>query len=164
MGKFAGIFAAIGLAVGSIGTAVAALATGFISLALWQMPLAVVGAMLVISGPSMLLAAMKLRQRNLGPLLDANGWAINARARINIPFGGSLTHLAELPPGAKRALTDPYADKKKPWLLYLALLVLLAAAGWGWRTGRLQQLLHRPHGEPAKVEPPKPAEPAKPPG
>lgn len=103
--KFAGIFAAIGLALGAIGTALAAVVTGFLQLAWWQMPIVVLGVMLLVSGPSMLLAALKLRQRNLGPLLDANGWAINARARIGIAFGARLTALAQLPPGAQRPLS-----------------------------------------------------------
>jgi len=125
--KFAGIFAAIGLAVGALGTALAAVVTGFLGLRWWQMPLAVGGLMLMISGPSMALAWFKLRNRNLGPILDANGWAVNARARINIPFGTSLTHLAKLPEGAERSLADPYAEKKKPWGFYLFLLVLAVA-------------------------------------
>lgn len=131
--KFAGIFAAIGLAFGAIGTALAAIVTGFLSLKAWQMPMVLLGIMLLISGPSMLLAFLKLRRRNLGPLLDANGWAVNARALINIPFGTSLTRMAELPAGAERSLVDPYASKKPvwPWLL---LAAALAAAGWyGWQ-------------------------------
>jgi hypothetical protein len=134
-GKFAGIFAAIGLAIGAIGTALASVVTGFLNLAWWQIPLAIIGVVLIISGPSMIIAAMKLRQRNLGPLLDANGWAVNARALINIPFGGSLTHLAKLPPGSERALTDPYAERQQPWGLYLALGVLAGVAIAGWRYG-----------------------------
>lgn len=134
-GKFAGIFAAIGLAIGAIGTALASVITGFLNLAWWQIPLAIIGVVLLISGPSMIIAAMKLRQRNLGPLLDANGWAVNARALINIPFGGSLTQLAKLPPGSERALTDPYAEKRQPWGLYLALGVLAGVALAGWRYG-----------------------------
>lgn len=125
VGRFAGVFAAIGLAVGAIGTAAAAVVTGFLDLQWWQMPLAVVGIVVVISGPSMLLAALKLRERNLAPILDASGWAINTRARINIPFGAALTDLAALPPGAKRRLTDPYADKKRPWKTYAAIVILL---------------------------------------
>lgn len=140
-GKFAGIFAAIGLAIGAIGTALATVVTGFLNLAWWQIPLAVIGVVLIISGPSMIIAAMKLRQRNLGPLLDANGWAVNARALINIPFGGSLTHLAKLPPGSERALTDPYAEKRQPWGLYLALGVLAGVALAGWRYGWWVRLL-----------------------
>lgn len=125
--KFAGIFAAVGLAVGAIGTALASVVTGFLGLKAWQMPLALLGLMLVISGPSMAMAFFKLRNRNLGPILDANGWAVNTRARINIPFGTALTHMAALPEGAERALTDPYAEKKTPWKAYL----VLGAVGMG---------------------------------
>ena len=132
VGKFAGIFAAIGLAVGAIGTALAAVLTGLLALKWWQMPLAIGGLMLMISGPAMVLAWFKLRSRNLGPILDANGCAVNARARINIPFGTSLTQLAQLPEGAERALTDPYAEKERPWKTYavIAVIVFIAAAWW----------------------------------
>jgi hypothetical protein len=134
--KFAGIFAAIGLAVGALGTVLASLVAGLFSLAWWQFPLAVSGLMLLISGPAVLLAWFKLRSRNLGPLLDANGWAINARARINIPFGTSLTQLATLPEGADRSVTDPYADAQSPWgwvaILGVALGLLAA-----WKAGLL---------------------------
>ncbi|MCK9283024.1 MAG: hypothetical protein M0P39_01950 [Rhodocyclaceae bacterium] len=134
VGKFAGIFAAIGLAVGALGTALASVLTGMLALKWWQMPLAITGLMLAVSGPAMAMAWFKLRSRNLGPLLDANGWAVNARARINIPFGTSLTALAELPPGAERALTDPYADKKAPWGLYLFVVALLAGGAFAlWK-------------------------------
>ena len=125
VGKFAGIFSAIGLAVGAIGTAIASVVTGLIGLKAWQIPLAIIGLLLVISGPSMVIAYFKLRKRNLAPLLDANGWAINTRAIINIPFGTSLTHLATLPPGAQRSFTDPFAEKKTPWKFYLFLIVLI---------------------------------------
>ena len=100
----------------------------------WQMPLAVGGLMLLISGPAMVLAWFKLRSRNLGPILDANGWAVNARARINIPFGTSLTQLAQLPEGAERSLSDPYAEKERPWKVYLAIgAILFVAAAWWTR-------------------------------
>jgi hypothetical protein len=137
--KFAGIFAAIGLAIGAIGTALAAVVTGFLGLGWWQMPLAVVGLILAISGPSMLLAWLKLHQRNLGPLLDANGWAVNTLARINIPFGATLTATATLPSGAERSLRDPFADKKRPWRLYLFLVVVFAVLGGLWQQGYLPQ-------------------------
>ncbi len=123
--KFAGIFAAIGLAVGAIGTAIASVITGFMQLIWWQMPLAIGGIILLISGPSMIIAWLKLRQRTLGPILDANGWAVNARARINIPFGRSLTKVAALPPGAERSLEDPFADKKSVWPKLLLIIIII---------------------------------------
>jgi hypothetical protein len=126
VGKFAGIFAAIGLAVGALGTAVASVLTGLLGMKLWQLPLVIIGLLLLISGPAVIVAWFKLRSRNLGPLLDANGWAVNARARINIPFGTSLTQLAALPANAEHSLTDPYAEKPAPWKGIVIGLFILA--------------------------------------
>ena len=100
--RFAGIFAAISLAFGVIATVLSAMITGFLALEGWQMPIAILGVMLLISAPSMIMAWFKLRQRQLSPILDANGWAVNSHAKINIPFGTTLTLLATLPKGAKR--------------------------------------------------------------
>lgn len=132
VGKFAGIFAAIGLAIGAIGGILASIVSGVLGLKLWQIPLALAGLVLLISGPAVLLAWFKLKKRSLAPILDANGWAINARARINIPFGTSLTRQAVLPPGANRSLVDPFADKKAlwPYLLMAAALIATLAGMW----------------------------------
>jgi hypothetical protein len=74
-------------------------------------------------------AWLKLRQRNLGPILDANGWALNANARINVPFGESLTRVATLPQGSRVDMLDPYAEKGAPW--WIAVVVVAAfAVGW----------------------------------
>ena len=133
--RFAGIFAAMGLAIGAIGTALAAIAAGFLSLLWWQMPLALLGVVLLISGPSMVLAWFKLRKRNLAPILDANGWAVNTRAGINIAFGTVLTQLAKLPRGSECALADPYAGKRNAWLWWLLAILLALAVHYGWQHG-----------------------------
>ncbi len=125
VGKFVGIFAAIGLAVGAIGTAIGSLIAGFLGLTWWKMPIAFVGLLLLISGPSMIIAYLKLRKRNLAPILDANGWAINASAVVNIHFGNTLTHLAELPKGAKINLNDPFTKKKRPILPAIFIISVL---------------------------------------
>jgi hypothetical protein len=125
VGKFVGIFAAIGLAVGAIGTAIASLVAGFLGLTWWKMPIAFIGLLLLISGPSMIIAYLKLRKRNLAPILDANGWAINASAVVNIQFGNTLTHLAELPKGAKINLNDPFTKKKRPILPAIFIISIL---------------------------------------
>jgi hypothetical protein len=134
-----GTVAAIGVAIGGIGAMFTGVLTAFFGLGLW-MPLGIIAVLLGISGPSMLLAYLKLRQRNLGPLLDANGWAINGRARINVPFGGALTDVAKLPRNAERSMKDPYAEKKKPWGLYFTLVLLIVLAAT-WYTGRLDKHL-----------------------
>ena len=129
--KFAGIFAAIGMALGMIGTALASLAEGIFALKWWQLILSFLGILLIISGPSMVLAWMKLRRRNIAPLLNANGWAVNAAAKISIPFGETLTDVAKYP---KLKLKDPYAKTGVPaWakvLITLCILAGAAAAAW----------------------------------
>ena len=134
--RFAGIFAALGLAIGVLGATLAAVFTGLMSLLWWQWPLVIAGVLLVISGPSMLLAWFKLRRRNLGPILDANGWAVNSQALISIAFGATLTQLARLPAGSDRALRDPYAAKKPlwPWLVLVLVIAVLGycAVQYGW--------------------------------
>lgn len=124
--KFAGIFAAIGMAVGMIGSALVSLAKGFGELAWWQAILAVAGILLIVSGPSMVMAWMKLRRRNFAPLLNANGWAINASANISIPFGTTLTDMAKFP---KIKLKDPYAKKgMATWKKIVITVIVIAAA------------------------------------
>lgn len=125
--KFAGIFAAIGMAFGAIGGVLATVAKGFFSLTWWKMPIALVGVMLCISGPAMVLAWLKLRKRNLAPVLDANGWAVNAKATINIAFGSTLTHLAKLPKNSKQNLIDPYRKKSNSWIPTLIILLVVTA-------------------------------------
>jgi hypothetical protein len=134
-----GTVAAIGVAVGGIATFLTALIAKFVDLGFW-MPLGVLGIMLAVSGPSMIIAWLKLRRRNIGPLLDANGWAVNALARINVPFGKALTGVASLPEGASRSLRDPFAEKKTPWRSYAFVLVVLGL-GLAWFVGRLDSYL-----------------------
>jgi hypothetical protein len=104
------------------------------------MPVGIVALIFAISGPSMILAWMKLRQRNLGPILDANGWAVNTRARVNVAFGAALTDLRALPKGYSQSLDDPFADKRRPWKLYITLVLLLILAA-SWYVGKLDKYL-----------------------
>ena len=80
---------------------------------------------LCVSGPSMFLAWSKLRKRNLAPVLNANGWAVNAKISVNPRFGATLTDLASYP---KVALKDPYAKKSMPrWLRWIVSIVVILA-------------------------------------
>lgn len=122
--KFCGILAAVGLAIGSIGGFLTSLWNEFMKLSPIGMVLALIGIVLVISGPSMLLAWMSLRKRNLSPLLNANGWAVNAQAYVNIVFGATLTKMAAFP---MIAIADPFADKGvAKWKIAVAIVVIVA--------------------------------------
>ena len=139
--QYAGIFAAVGMAFAGIGLAIQGILNGVRGFSWWQWLVLIAAIMLIISGPSCFLAWLKLRKRNLGPVLNANGWAINGRVRVNVPFGGALTKVAELPAGSGREVgADPYADKPTRWWLW-ALLLILIALGVGWAMGKLDPYL-----------------------
>ena len=128
--KFAGIFAAIGLAFTGLMTVLRDLFKGLSEMSVWGWLGIIVGIVIVISGPAMIMAWLKLRKRNLSPILNANGWAVNARTLVNIPFGSTLTSMASMP---KVTLgKDPFAEKKmKTWqkvLIIVIVVILLVAA------------------------------------
>lgn len=128
--KVAGIFAAVGVAVGMIGTALSGLLKGLFALKWWQLLIVFAGIMLLISGPAMVMAWLKLRRRNIAPILNANGWAVNAASKISIPFGETLTDVAKFP---KMKLKDPYKKGMAGWkklLISIVCLALVFAALW----------------------------------
>lgn len=137
-----GTVAALGVGIGAISTMIGGAIAGFVNLG-WWMPLGVIGLILLISGPSMLIAALKLSQRTLGPILEGTGWAINGRVKINVPLGAYLTRAKALPPGARRLLNDPFSDEKdrrrrRRVAVLLVLLAILAGAIW-WRFDWLKE-------------------------
>ena len=135
--KFAGIFAAIGMAIGFIGQFLVAVVQGAAALKFWELLLVIVGILLLISGPSMFIAWRKLRKRDLGPVLNANGWAINAKSLVNVKFGRTLTSLASFP---RLTAVDPAARKRAFWKWFCGIVVCVAVAGgvyWGIRSGKL---------------------------
>lgn len=133
--KGAGIFAALGVALSAVSASFAYIANSLASLG-WLWPLALVLVFICISGPSVVLAWLKLRQRSLGPLLDASGWAVNKGAPINLAMGASLTSVGKLPPNAAYDPRDPYSLPgkmlRRKWKIRFwvtVFLLLLACIG-----------------------------------
>jgi len=125
--KYAGIFAAVGLAISALGLALSKMLDTMKGWSLWQWLILIAVIMLVISGPAMILAWLKLRKRSLSPLLNANGWAINAAAKVNITFGATLTEISKTP---VKAEPDPFADKTPFWKKLLGWLIVLGIIFW----------------------------------
>jgi hypothetical protein len=155
-----GTIAALGVGLGAISTAFGMVFGKFVELPSWQIPLVLIGIMLAISLPSMVIAWLKLRQRTIAPMLEANGWAINGRVKVNIPFGTALTERALLPSNARRTLTDPYEDKgaarRRRWFIFLVILVLVAV-GIRWDHNRRGHYFWQPKPEVIQVATPPPA-------
>ena len=129
--KFAGIFAAIGMALGLVGAALAGVVAALKGITWWQVLIVIAVVMLIISGPSMFIAWRKLRKRDLGPVLNANGWAINANALVNTKFGKTLTSLAKFPKlTAVDADARKTAARKRFWCWFCGIIIVAAVALW----------------------------------
>ena len=125
-----GTIAAISVAFTGIATVVGGIMEAFLGLGAW-IPLGILGIILLISMPSVLIAWRKLRLRNIAPILDASGWAINGNVRIPTLLGDSLTKLPIYPAKSFLPTKDPYASKKFPIkrvIFGLVLLVLIFTA------------------------------------
>ncbi|MBP5465541.1 MAG: hypothetical protein J6Y13_10260, partial [Treponema sp.] len=128
-----GTVAAISVAFTGIATVVGGLLHAFLGLGFW-IPLGIAGIILAISLPSMLIAWFKLRQRNIAPILDASGWAVNGNVKINIPLGATLTALPVRPEGSRLDSYDPFSQKKFPVkrVILFGLLALIVIGCFVW--------------------------------
>lgn len=125
--KFAGIFAAIGLALGLVASAIGGL-FAWLGLHWYHWVIMFAAIILIISGPSMIMAWLKLRKRNLAPVLNANGWALNQRILVNTKFGATLTGIAKYPVVKTK---DPFTTKAPWWkrmLRWLFIIICLCVA------------------------------------
>lgn len=119
-------FAIITIAISAVLGVVTAIAAVLKSMQWWQWIVLIVGLMLVISLPSVFIAWRKLRRRDLGPILNANGWAINAASYVRGKFAKGLTQVAKFP---KLTAVDPAARRRAAWRrFFLWLFLLLVAA------------------------------------
>ena len=121
-----GKIAVITMAIAAVSGVVAIIVNTLKSLTWWQWIVLIVALMLVISLPSVFIAWRKLRRRDLGPVLNANGWAINAASYVRGKFAKGMTEVAKFP---KLADVDPAARRRAAWRkFFLWLLAILAAA------------------------------------
>ena len=151
--KFAGIFAAVGMGLGMLGTMLVSLGKGIKETQWWVVLLIILGLMLVISGPAMFIAWRKLRKRDLGPVLNANGWAVNAKSLVRPKFGKTLTSLVKYP--AMKDV-DPETAKKvrrrRFWTWVIVILILAGGAFCGWKLYEKKQAAKAAAAEAAAVE------------
>ncbi|MCR4569005.1 MAG: hypothetical protein K5661_01235 [Bacteroidales bacterium] len=127
VGKVAGITIAVAAVSGVLLGLVAVLK----SLTWWQWLIIIAVIMLIISLPSVFIAWRKLRHRDLGPVLNANGWAMNAASLVSVKFGKTLTSLAEYP---KLTEVDPEARRKARrrcfWWSFFGMVVVTCLVLW----------------------------------
>ena len=110
--------AAIGIGIGMVGAALAGLMKAISGMAWWQILVAIVAVVFIVSFPSVILTWFKLRQRDLGAILNASGWAINRPMRFSMARARAFTVCAR----------DPFLKIT----LIAALIAVLAVIGGIW--------------------------------
>ena len=122
-----------GLAIAAIGSSLA-----YITKALSQVkPVHILGMLagltVVILLPGMIIGFTKIRKRDMSVLLEASGWAVNVRMRLNSALGRLFTHTPHLPKGASIERRDVVAQFVKKFgytsfrfkKLFMAILIII---------------------------------------
>jgi len=128
VGRFAGIAAMVTMAIAAVAGVITLIFNALKGLVWWKWLILIAILMLIISGPACFIAWRKLRRRNLGPVLNANGWAVNSAVLVNILFGKTLTSVAKYP---KVHPADPYSMRPPLWKRILRWLIFLLVVAFG---------------------------------
>ena len=116
-----------GVAIAALGSAMAYITKTLSGVAWWQIALTIVGVLLAVMVPAGIAGLVKLRRRDLSAMLEASGWAINARMRLTFKQGRFFTSRPRLPIGGMIA---------RLWPLWTLLGLILAGAIiygiWQW--------------------------------
>ncbi|MEG2414292.1 MAG: hypothetical protein RR982_06240 [Kiritimatiellia bacterium] len=123
--------ATLGIALSFIATAVTGVVASLTNTPFWKIGLAVTGIIFVVSIPSVILTWFKLRARDLAPVLNASGWAINRTIGLTPGLGKLFTQCAVYV--GQRFICPPMKEShvKRALLLWLFFLaVAIAVAGW----------------------------------
>jgi hypothetical protein len=87
-------------------------------LQVWQVVVAALVAVGLVLLPTAIVAAVKLRRRDLSAILEGCGWAINARMRLNRRQRKQFTRQEPYPAGAT-------GTPRRRWFLVVCLVILL---------------------------------------
>ncbi len=120
-----GLLMGAGVAVAALGSALAYITKTLASIETPKIIIALIAAMLAVMLPTSIAGFLKLRRRDLSAILEASGWAINARMRLTFSQGRFFTRQPRFPKGAKGV------RRKRLWLL-VASVILAATVLLGW--------------------------------
>jgi hypothetical protein len=145
MGGMQGLLVGGSIAVAALGSAMAYVVSAVTSIAPLKLFGGVVGLVLAVAGLSALAGWFKLRRRDMGLLLEASGWAINAQMKLTRRLGVTFTRIPDLPAGTHVDRLDILAHdpaviaqdavraRRRRLVLAVVALIVLAAAGWAAR-------------------------------
>ena len=114
-----GLLAGGGIALAALGSSAAFVVKTFAGLT-WQSTLAgILAAVAAVAVPASLVAHLKLRRRDLSAILEASGWAINARMRLTRRQANDFTCVPGYPSGARGV-------RRRRWLVWALLAAAIA--------------------------------------
>ncbi|MFP4382525.1 MAG: hypothetical protein ACLFSE_00645 [Spirochaetia bacterium] len=91
-GGTAGMIAAGGVAVAAVSSALAFITKTLAEIAWWQILIGFGSAALAVVIPASISAFLKLRKRDISSIIEASGWAVNARMRLKYRQSRFFTH------------------------------------------------------------------------
>jgi len=110
-----------GVVVAVVGSSFAFIASTFASMDAWDVLAALGVGLAIILIPTILIASLRLRRRNLSAVLEASGWAINAPMRLTGGLSRLLVHepvhpksFRRLPEDLTRALARAIRSDRRP--------------------------------------------------
>ncbi len=123
--------ATLGIALSFVATAVTGILAALTNTPFWKIGLAVLGIVCIVSVPNVILTWFRLRSRNLAPILNASGWAVNRRIGLTPGLGRFFTQRTTT--FGRRFVPAPALARPRyllRWICVGAVLGLLVTAGW----------------------------------
>jgi F0F1-type ATP synthase assembly protein I len=123
-GMSGGMLLGAGVALAAVGSALAYITKTLADTRWWAILIGLGVAVLLVILPTVVIALLKLRKRDLSAILEGSGWAVNARMRLTFKQSRFFTARPRYPKGSKGA-------RRYLWrtLLIAALIVGMIAAG-----------------------------------
>ena len=94
------------IAVAALGSAWAFIATTLARLSWTKITLAIAASAFIVLLPTVIVAFLKLRRRNLASLLEASEWAINEQLGVDARLSKLLTRSPKFPKGTRKERED----------------------------------------------------------
>ena len=112
-----------GIAIAALGSAAAFISQTIASLRYWQVCSLILSAIAAVLVPSLILAWLKLRKRDLSAILEGCTWAINPRLRMTGKLAKDLTQTPHYPEASIGAPAPSKLIKTLLWILGVSLVV-----------------------------------------
>jgi len=122
----AGMLAGAGVALAAVGSALAYITEKLTKLHWYEIWIGIGAAVLAVLIPTMVVAVLKLRKRDLSAVLEGSGWAVNARMRLTHRLGRVFTRKPRRPLGAT------LIGKRRVRTAIMIVLIAAALAAGGW--------------------------------